>query len=138
MCLCVQGKGISAMDVKKLMDAGYNTVESVAYATRRVIFSCVLPHSVRSYVCCVCGVVCVCVVLCVCVWRCVWRCVCVVCVFVHYVTICLLWFQRAQSLTSIKGISEPKADRLLTEGTRVVGEPPHRHMHTLTRTTHLL
>ena len=37
--LCFQAHGISAVDVKKLMEAGYHTVESVAFAPKKLLLT---------------------------------------------------------------------------------------------------
>lgn len=39
VCFHIQGHGISAADIKKFEDAGYHTVESVAYAPKKSLIS---------------------------------------------------------------------------------------------------
>jgi DNA repair protein RAD51 len=51
----LEGQGISANDVKKLQEAGYYTVESVAYAPKKALISikvrrfCFVPNSTPKF-----------------------------------------------------------------------------------------
>lgn len=38
-CLCMQQCGISASDIKKLEDAGFHTIEAVAYAPKKELLN---------------------------------------------------------------------------------------------------
>ena len=47
------------------------------------------PHSISSYLCCLCMCGCMCVCVCVCVWMCVCVCVCVCVCLCECVSVCL-------------------------------------------------
>ena len=38
-CLLLKGNGITASDIKKLIDAGYHTVESVSYTPKKALIA---------------------------------------------------------------------------------------------------